>query len=126
MGSEISVLVVDEDPEVLELTRTFLERQSDALSVATETDAETAIQRTVSESFDCVVSDYRMPAMDGIELYERLSEDRPDLPFFLFTAADKEVKTLAEEAGFTGYVQKGSGTEHYEELAGAIRTAVDA
>jgi len=125
MPAEISVLVVDEDLEVLELTGTFLERNHDAITVATETDAETAIERAIEEDVDVVVSDYRMPRIDGIELYERLAEHRPELPFFLFTAAVKDVKSSAKAAGITGYVQKGSGTDHYDELAKKIVEAVD-
>jgi len=122
----IHVLLVDEDPELLELTETFLERNSDDLTVSTETDPETAIDCVVEGDVDCVVSDFRMPGMDGIELYEAMAEHRPELPFFLFTAADRDIETAAAEAGITGYVQKGSGTDHYEELAARIVDAVDA
>lgn len=123
MGSEISVLVVEEDAEVLELTETFLERNHDDITVYTETGAETAIERVRDERLDCVVSDFRMPRMDGIELYERITDHRPELPFFLFTAADRDVESAAAEAGITGYVQKGSGTDHYDELAERIVAA---
>jgi CheY-like chemotaxis protein len=125
MGGEISVLVVDEDPELLGLTETFLERNHDGITVYTETDTATALERVRDEGIDCVVSDFRMPGMDGIELYEELTAHRPELPFFLFTAADREIESAAQEAGITGYVQKGSGTDHYDELADAIVAAVD-
>jgi len=124
MGREISVLVVDEDVELLELTETFLERNHDDITVSTETGAERAVERVREEGIDCVVSDFRMPRMDGIELYERMTDHRPELPFFLFTAADREVEAAAAEAGITGFVQKGSGTDHYDELTERIVAAV--
>jgi len=125
MGEEISVLVIDEDPELLGLTETFLERNHNDITVSTETDTHTAVERVSNEGIDCVVSDFRMPEMDGIELYEEVTANRPGLPFFLFTAADREIEAAAQEAGITGYVQKGSGTDHYDELANAIVAAVD-
>jgi len=121
----IEVLLVDEDTEMLELTETFLERKSDRIVVRTETDPERAIDRVPREEIDCVVSDFRMPRIDGIELFERLRADGLDVPFFLFTAADRHVETRAEDAGVTGYVQKGSGTDHYTDLATRIEAAVE-
>lgn len=118
MSDTIDVLLVDEDEETLGLARTFLERKSDRIAVETETDAATAVDRAVEGGFACVVSDYRMPEMDGVELCAAIHEDEP-LPFFLFTAAST-VETDHEDAAVTGYVQKGAGTDHYDELVERI------
>jgi len=124
MGGEITVLVVDEDEDVLELTETFLEKESSAIDALPERSAKAAVDRVREEAIDCVVSDLRMPEMDGLDLFERVREFS-DLPFFLMTAADdKETLQRAENAGVTGLVQKGVGTDHYAELAQSIETAV--
>lgn len=124
MAAEITVLVVDEDEDMLELTETFLERESDRIAVQTEKSANRAVDLASDEAVDCIVSDLRMPEMDGIELCESVRASRPDLPFFLFTAADlQDVRTDSEES-LTGIVQKGTGTEHYTKLAGQIEDAV--
>jgi CheY-like chemotaxis protein len=126
MGDTIRVLVVDEDEDVLELTETFLERESDVLSVLTEPSATTALDRVGEEDIDCVVSDYRMPEMDGLELFDAVRERNGDVPFFLLTAAtDDDTLDSAEAAGVTGFVQKGAGTDHYTDLAERIVAAVD-
>lgn len=124
MPEPIDVLLVDEDAEVLELTGTFLERKSDRIAVETETNPETAADRAVEEGFDCVVGDYRMPVMDGLELCEAIRE-RADLPFFLFTGASAADTVDAAEVPVTGYVQKGAGTDHYDELVERIEGAVE-
>ena len=125
MGDAITVLVVDEDEDVLELTQTFLEQESDSIVVETETSSPAALDRVENDGIDCVVSDYRMPGMDGIELFEAVRERHPSIPFLLFSAAvDDDVVAEAEDAGVTAFVQKGAGTDHYEEMATTIENAV--
>jgi CheY-like chemotaxis protein len=126
MGAGISVLVVDEDEDVLELTETFLERESDAIAVEAETSSRDALDRIESGAYDCVVSDYRMPGMDGLELFEAVREREPSLPFLLFSAAvDEETVSEAEAAGVTAFLRKGAGTDHYRRMAATIEGAVD-
>lgn len=126
MAAVIDVLVVDEDEDMLELTETFLERESERIEVTTEKRPLVAADRLLDGEFDSVVSDLRMPQMDGIELCLEVRERRPELPFFLFTAAsldDIESTTGSEE--LSAIVQKGTGTEHYTDLAEKIVAAAD-
>jgi DNA-binding NtrC family response regulator len=126
MGDDIRVLVVDEDSDILELTETFLEREAAALTVLTEDRASAAVDRIFDEDIDCVVSDYRMPGMDGLELFEAVRDRNSDLPFFLLTAAaNDETVERAESAGVTAFIEKGAGTDHYSDLADRIVSAVE-
>ncbi|WP_436901822.1 response regulator [Halovenus halobia] len=126
MASSIEVLVVDEDEDMLELTETFLERESDRIDVTTEKRPPEAAERLVDGEFDSVVSDLRMPQMDGIELCLEVREHRPELPFFLFTAASlDDIKSTTGSEELSAIVQKGTGTEHYTDLAEKITTAAD-
>jgi CheY-like chemotaxis protein len=112
------VLVVDDDPEVVELTEIYLERQTE-VTVVGETDPERALQRVRAESFDCIVSDYRMPAMDGVE-FCRQAHERAPVPCIVFTSADDpDVRDAVETAGF-GLVYK-RGTDGYDNLAEQVR-----
>jgi len=125
MAGTITVLLVDEDTDVLELTQTFLEREDDAITVTTETSSPDALDRLESDSFDCVVSDYSMPSMSGIEFLQEVREREPGLPFFFFTGKNREeIETEAGDLEVTGYVQKGTGTDRYTDLAEEIRAAV--
>lgn len=124
MDSQILVLHVDDEQQVSELTAEFLERITDRFDVRTETNPHEVIDQLSANSIDCVISDYQMPGMDGIELLRAVREEYPNLPFILFTGkGSEEVASEAIEAGVTSYVQKG-GSEVYDQLANAIQNAV--
>jgi len=125
--SRIEVLHVDDDPDVAELTGTFLKRNDDRFVIETVTGAREALDCIGDRPPDCVVSDYNMPGMDGLEFLQTVREDHPELPFILFTGKGSEaVASEAISAGVTDYLQKGSGSERYELLANRIRNAVRA
>ena len=120
----IDVLLVDEDEDVLEIVQTFLEQEDD-LDVTSELDPEAALEMALTDGYDVVVSDFKMPRLDGLELCAKLRDRERTLPFFLFSAREPaDVKPAAEEAGVTGFVQKGTGTEQYSVLAEKIRAAI--
>jgi len=116
---------VDDEPGIAELAAEFLERRDDRFVVETTTDAGDAVDRISGDSFDCVVSDYEMPEMDGIDLLAAVREHHPDLPFILFTGkGSEEIASDAISAGVTDYLRKGTGTDQYELLANRITNAV--
>ncbi|MFC5134092.1 MULTISPECIES: hybrid sensor histidine kinase/response regulator [Haloferacaceae] len=120
----IRILYVEDDPSLRELVSTYLERIDSRFSVTTEPTAEAGLDRLENAVFDCVVSDYRMPGIDGISFLRAVREQYPNLPFFLFTGEGSEtVASKAVDAGATSYVQKG-GSEVYERLVNRVQHAV--
>ena len=129
-GSEeleaVCILHVDDDTQITELTKTYLERIDDEFTVTTAASAVEALTRLNENEFDCIISDYDMPNTDGIELLEIVREQHPDLPFILFTGkGSEEVASDAIAAGVTDYMQKDIGGDQYEVLANRIRNAVE-
>jgi DNA-binding NtrC family response regulator len=123
MSSPIHVLYVDDDPAFSNLTATVLEREA-RLTVATATGGRDALDYLSDHDVDCVVSDYDMPRMNGIELLESVRETAPRLPFILFTGkGSEEIAAEAVEADVSGYLQKG-GTDTFELLAKRVRKEV--
>ena len=122
----IRVLHVDDDPGITEITKSFISRERDEFVVETETDPHEAIERIRSGEMriDCVVSDYRMPQMNGLELLNAIREHDTELPFILFTGRGSEdIAAEAIASGVTEYIQKG-GTEVYPILANRIENVV--
>jgi PAS domain S-box-containing protein len=122
----IRVLHVDDDPDFGELVTDLLEREDDRFEVVSETRAADGLERLVSDTIDCVVSDYEMPQMSGIAFLDAVRQEDSELPFILFTGkGSEEVASEAIASGATDYLQKSSGTEQFELLANQIENAVD-
>jgi CheY-like chemotaxis protein len=73
MVTNVKVLLVDDNPMVLRLLKQSL---SALASVTTATDAADALLKAVDDTPDLLVSDYRMPGMDGRQLVDKL-KSRP-------------------------------------------------
>ena len=126
-GTEpIRVLHVDDDPAFVDLVETFLEREDDRIDVETATSAAAGLER-LDDDVDCIVSDYDMPGLTGVEFLERVRAADDERPFILFTGkGSEEVASEAISSGVTDYVQKGIGSEQYEILVNRIVNAVEA
>jgi len=101
MASNIKVLLVDDNPMVLGMLRQSL---STLANVSTANDAADALLKAVDEAPDLLVSDYRMPGMDGRQLLEKL-KSRP-------TTAQIAVILMASKADIT---ERLSAQEHVED-----------
>ena len=71
------LLVVDDEPEVVAMLRDMLERAGYEVAVAES--GAVALEMVGAASFDAVVSDLRMPDMDGAELWQRIAQREPRL-----------------------------------------------
>jgi PAS domain S-box-containing protein len=124
MADDIRVLHVDDEPNLADLTAEFLERGDDRFTVETARSGADGLER-LSPAVDCIVSDYDMPGMNGLEFLEVVRETYPDLPFILFTGkGSEEVASEALTLGATDYLQKATGRDQYELLANRVSRAV--
>ena len=102
-----NVLVVDDEPRVRELLSQKLEEWG--YDVVPTCDGVEALERTESEEFDLVLSDWEMPRMTGIELCETLkgSEGTQDIPVIIIGAdISDHSEAEAHDAGAVDYLTK--------------------
>jgi len=119
------VLLVDDEPNLLEISSVYLERDGD-LSVRSVSSVEEALLVLEEEIFDVIVSDYQMPERNGLELLKDLKGRGNGIPFILFTGRGREeVAIEALNLGADFYIQKGGQARaQFEELKNAIRQVV--
>ncbi|AUG48520.1 two-component system sensor histidine kinase [Haloarcula taiwanensis] len=126
VASGVTVLCVDDEPSYADLIATHLERKDTAIDATGVTSATDGLSYLDEHDVDCIVSDYDMPGIDGLEFLETVRARDPDMPFLLFTSQGSE--SLASEAvtaGVTDYIQKTHGSQQYAVLAHRIRNAVE-
>lgn len=121
-----SVLYVDDEPELLQIGKIFLERHG-KFRVDTATSASEGLKLLKSGTYEAIVSDYQMPVMDGIAFLKKIRAAGNTLPFIIFTGRGREevvIQALNEGADF--YLQKGGEAKsQFAELAHKIRQAVE-
>jgi len=121
----ISVLFVDDEPALLEITRLYLEK-SGSISVKTCRSALEALGILKNRQFDVIVSDYEMPLMDGIMFLKILRAEGNMTPFLIFTGKGREhVVIEALNNGADYYLQKGGDPKsQFTELSHMIEQVV--
>jgi len=102
----ISVLLVEDEPEVLELTRLFLERDTE-LAVDACLSVKEALRKLNHKIYNVIVSDYIMPEINGIQLLKTLKFQGIDTPLIIFTGkGGEEIAIEALNSGAAFYLQK--------------------
>lgn len=99
MNDQPSILVVDDELLIRDLLYDFFNNQGWQISVAEN--GEKALELLKNQSFDLVLSDIKMPELDGLRLTARLRETHPDLPVILMTgfpSVESAVEALRAKA----------------------------
>jgi two-component system response regulator FixJ len=97
-SSSSTILVVDDDPGVLGSLRFLLE--TEGFDVKTFRSGAALLRSQDTARCDCIVIDYKLEDMNGLELASRLRERQIDAPIIMITAyPDELVMARAEAAG---------------------------
>ena len=104
--SKAMILVVDDEPQVADTLRDLLEYEG--FKVETAENGRQALDRLTSgHRFDLVITDMKMPEMDGLELLKRVQKLRKNLPVIVLTGyATLKNGLQAIKEGVYDYVSK--------------------
>lgn len=99
------LLLVDDDKSLLRLLTIRLE--GEGYVVTAVEDGQAALRKIQSEAFDVVLSDLRMPGLDGLSLFEEIMGIRKDIPVILMTAHGTISDAVAAtQRGVFGFLPK--------------------
>lgn len=100
------ILVVDDEPNMLRLLKTILTSKTNYDVVTTNNPLEAA-KLLQEEAFDLLITDLKMPLLDGMDLIERVKKIDPALPIVMITAYGTiETAEEAIQRGAYDYITK--------------------
>ena len=116
------ILVVDDELSMREFLKILLEKEGYSVSLAPE--ADTALKTIAKETVNLVITDIRMPDMNGLDLLAEIKQRSPELPVIMITAfASPDDAVLSMKNGAFDYITK---PFNVDEIKGVIKAALNA
>lgn len=88
MNDTVSIICIDDEPSILEISKIFLEREGYVVSIIES--PKKALELIRRNQYNVVISDYEMPEMSGIDLFKKIKEDGDPPPFILFSGKNRK------------------------------------
>jgi len=124
--STLNVLVVDDDPDMGQLLKLKLQEESERFNLTTLLSGSKCLELVKENPVDCIISDYQMPGMDGMELLVKLRESGNDTPFIFVTGqGSEEVAREAFKNGAFDYFTKEIGFAYFSKISNSIQRAIE-
>jgi len=118
---KLKILVVDDEPEFVELIKMRLE--NNGYMVVTASNGKEGLERVKSEKPDAVLLDVLMPELSGLEALRKIRKNNKDLPVFIVTAFSNEERfEKAKKYNVSGFIVKTTDLKReIENITNAIR-----
>ena len=101
------VLLVDDDPALLLALPQTIHLRLSGVQLETADSAQSALNLLQTKEYDAIISDIKMPGMDGLELMKNVYERFPETPVLLITGhGEHELAIQAIRGGAYDYIQK--------------------
>src|SRR5437016_4700394 len=114
------ILLVDDDPVLLQALPEALRVRMEEVNVETCDSAERALQRITEVDYEAIVTDIKMPGTDGLALLAQIKALRPDTPTLLITGhGEHDLAVQALRGGAYDFIQKPIDREYF--VASLIR-----
>jgi CheY-like chemotaxis protein len=127
----VSILIVDDEPDVAELFRQRFRREARQGTYVLHFagSGEEALQQLAGEiepELIVILSDINMPGMDGLQLLQQVKQRRPGLPVMMVTAyGDDERRRRATEYGAAQFITKPVNFDLLKEQLRQLPSAAD-
>jgi CheY-like chemotaxis protein len=117
-----NILIVDNDREMLQLLKDGIESRIENLSVLIAEDGASVLQMLNEQLINMVVSEYRLPGMDGLSLLGEVKKKFPDIPVVITTRNNPEIEYLALATGAVAFIEK---PFPFDDLISQIRVVLE-
>src|SRR6266581_2009657 len=108
------VLIVDDDTALLQALPQALSLRLSGVKVDTSDSAPRALEQIQEHEYDAIVSDIKMPGMDGLALLAKIQELRPETPTLLITGhGEHDLAVQALRGGAYDFIQKPIDREYF-------------
>src|SRR6266436_2725329 len=108
------ILIVDDDAALLQALPQALYLRIQDVKVDTSDSASAALELIQEHDYDAIVSDIKMPGIDGLALLEKIRELRPDTPTLLITGhGEHDLAIQALRGGAYDFIQKPIEREYF-------------
>src|SRR2546425_3383662 len=105
--SEGHVLIVDDDPALLQALPEALQMRMTGLTVDTAQSGAVALEQIAARDYDAIVTDIKIPGMDGLELLAEIRTHCPDTPTLMITGyGEHDLVVQALRAGAYDFIRK--------------------
>jgi len=114
---EARVLIVDDDPALLQALPETLRLRMSGVAVDTADSAAAALDRIAARDYDAIVADIKMPGMDGLALLAEIRGRRPDTPTLMITGhGDEDLAVRALRGGAYDLIEKPIDRDYFVAL----------
>src|SRR4029079_5044125 len=117
------ILIVDDDRALLEALPRALKLRLNGIVIDTSDNAAEALERIEQTDYDAIVSDIKMPGLDGLEVLAEIKKLRPKTPTLLITGhGEHDLAVKALRGGAYDFVQKPIDREYF---VASLQRAID-
>src|SRR5467141_1363254 len=117
------VLIVDDDQALLQGLPQALRLRMEGVTVDTADSGAAALDRIAARDYDAIVTDIKMPGMDGLELLAEIRTNRPDTPTLMITGhGEHDLVVHALRGGAYDFIQKPIDRDYF---VASLRRAIE-
>ena len=115
------ILVVDDNPDVAGIIRLATQKLPEKVEIVSEVNADRALQRMRQDTFDLVITDYRLREMDGFTFLANAPPAKPHEKRLMFSAYPGKLGGNPEGAAkLDGFLEKPMMLDALREILGAV------